>query len=163
VNNPRVELLRYDFVATDTRHDFSEAAPWQGRLGDFHCSLEAKALEARPLRNYADEASARAALEPHLRAWELRSELKEGVRIEFRFGSGRVVDRVPGARSTTTAVHASDVLLVSDEVSLRVGHSDYPPPATRRLADSPWSESSWLGCEISGNVGSRCSCLPTLS
>jgi hypothetical protein len=70
-----LELLTYDFKVDDEVHDFSEANPWTGRLGDFECRLPDQRLEARPIPRFASEAEGRAVLEPLLLAWELRSEL----------------------------------------------------------------------------------------
>src|SRR5918999_2395196 len=44
-----LELLTYDFKVDDEVHDFSEANPWTGRLGDFECRLPDQRLEARPI------------------------------------------------------------------------------------------------------------------
>src|SRR5664279_1531925 len=76
VTDPRVELLVYEFIAVDKRHDYSQATVWQGDLGGFDCRLDGGKLEARPTDHYVDSASARQALEVHLHAWELWSELE---------------------------------------------------------------------------------------
>ncbi len=132
-----MEWLSYDFVALDSRHDFSPAAPWEGTLGDFDCRLDAGRLEARPHFHYSEEAEAKAALESHLRAWELRSELEDGVQVGFRFGAAHVIDRQPDPESVSVAVSAVGSLSAVGEVTIKVGHRAYPPPSARALAGSP--------------------------
>jgi hypothetical protein len=132
MNPPRVNVLTYTFISLDDRNDFARAAAWDGDLGDFNCHLEGGMLEARPKGHYPDVESAREALEPHLRAWALRAELDDGIRIEFRFRSARG----PSGQVVTleTAVGIADALDVT------VGHGSYPPPSAKALAASPMVE-----------------------
>jgi hypothetical protein len=87
MKNPRVEGLNYEFRSLEDRHDFSQAAAWEGDLGGFRCRLDQGTLEARPRAHYANVDSARHALERHLRAWELWSELNNIIRVEFLYKS----------------------------------------------------------------------------
>lgn len=138
MNDPHVEWLRYDFLALDDRHDFTQAAPWTGQLGDFVCQLEAAALNARPLSHHGSEAGARDALEPYLRSWELHSELEDSVRIRFRFSAAHVTDTRSTTDSSIRQIHVADEtsVAVADEVSLKVEHKAFPAPANRPLANS---------------------------
>jgi hypothetical protein len=84
MSNPHFEILVYAFESLDDRHDFTKAAAWNGDLGDFECRLDGAQLEARPRSHYPNIQKAREALKPHLIAWELRSELNDGIRMRFK-------------------------------------------------------------------------------
>src|SRR5664280_3831099 len=72
VIDPHVELLLYEFIALGSRHDYSQAAVWQGDVADFDCRLNGGRLDARPTNHYPDTASARLVLEPYLHAWPVQ-------------------------------------------------------------------------------------------
>jgi hypothetical protein len=129
VSSPRVHVLIYAFVSLDERHDFTRAAAWDGDLGDFSCHLAGGTLEARPKGHYPDVERAREALDPHLRAWALRAELEDGVRIEFRFQSAQDAS---GLR-----VMAESAVGIADAMDVTMGHGSYPPPSAKALAASP--------------------------
>jgi hypothetical protein len=134
VKDPHVEALYYNFTSLDEGHDFSQAAAWQGNLGGFNCHLADGRLEARPQAHYPDAQSARDALEPHLRAWVLWSELKDGIRIEFKAAGARVVDRASG--SVTVEGQAALAIATAFHATGKVNHSSYPPPSPKPLAAS---------------------------
>ena len=134
MKDPHVEVLYYKFTSLDKRHDFSQAAAWQGNLGGFDCHLAGGQLEARPQRHYPNTQSARDVLEPHLSAWVLWSELKDQIRIEFKAGAARVVDRDSG--STAVEPEVASVVAVANDATVKLGHSSYPPPSPRPLAAS---------------------------
>jgi hypothetical protein len=136
MNDPHVEVLGYAFTAVDTRHDYSRAGPWQGNLGDFDCRLDGGMLEVRPKDHYADADSARQALEAHLHAWELWSELEAGIRIRFRFKSAKVVDRQPTPGSVTVHVGMAETIEAANSLTVKLGHAEYPPPPPTALANS---------------------------
>lgn len=138
MRSPHVEILIYAFESLADRHDFSRAAPWKGDLGDFECRLDGAQLEARPRNHYPSIEKAREALEPHLIAWELWSELKDGLRIRFKARSARLVDTTSGAVAVE-AETASGVVIASD-ATVRLGHGFYPPPSPKALATSPLVE-----------------------
>lgn len=138
MNGRRVELLTYEFVSLDDRHDFSQAAVWQGDLGGFDCRLDGGTLEARPRDQYSDTETARQVLEPHLRAWALWSELNDGIRVRFTTGGSRVVDTAGGAVHVEVEM-ASEVGIASD-VTFKVGHGEYPSPSPKLLVPSPLVE-----------------------
>lgn len=129
---PSVDVLTYGFLSLDDRHDYAPAAAWDGDLGDFACHLEGGTLEARPKGHYPDVETARQALDPHLRAWALRAELEDGIRIEFSFRSAR------GASGQLVMLHGAVEL--EGALSMTVGHGSYPPPPSTALAASPLVE-----------------------
>jgi hypothetical protein len=134
VSDPHVEALAYSFVVMDEGHDYAKVQPWEGDLGAFSCRLEGGWFVARPQEHFSSESEARGALEPHLRAWEIRAELEEGQWIEFRFDSSQIVDREEGGAVTRLTV--TDTLHISGSHTAVVGHSRYPAPANRPLGDS---------------------------
>jgi len=80
----RVSQLIYRFESLNDLDKFAGAVPWQGRLGDFDVALEAGMLTATPRVVLTSAPSARVAIEPHLRAWEIKSLLRPvGHHIRF--------------------------------------------------------------------------------
>jgi hypothetical protein len=142
MKNPRVERLNYEFRSLEDRHDFSQAAAWEGDLEDFHCRLDQGILEVRPRTNYTTTDAARQALEPHLHAWELWAELTNMIRVEFRYKSAQVVDRQATPDSVSVAAYAelAEALGVANDVTVKIGHGEYPLPPSKDLATSPLVE-----------------------
>jgi hypothetical protein len=142
VKNPRVERLSYEFRSLEERHDFSRAAAWEGDLGDFGCRLDQGTMEARPRADYTSADAARQALERHLRAWELWAELTNSIRVQFRYRSAQVVDRQSTPDSISVAAHAelAEVGIAANNATVKLGHSQYPPPPSKDLATSPLVE-----------------------
>jgi hypothetical protein len=132
VSSQRVELLTYELVLLDDRHDFERASAWDGDIGGFTCHLEGGTLEARSKANFADVERAQEALDPHLRAWALQAELEDGIRMEFRFRSAR------GPRGTHVMVDSA--IGVEEALAIRVGHGSYPAPSPKALAATPLVE-----------------------
>lgn len=140
--NRRVERLSYEFRSLDERHDFSRAAAWEGDLGDFRCRLHQGTMEARPRAHYTSADAARQALQRHLRAWELWAELTNSIRVQFRYKSAQVVDRQSTPDSTSVATHAeaAEAVVVANDATVKLGHSQHPPPPSKELATSPLVE-----------------------
>ncbi len=136
MNDPHVEMLNYEFISLQENHDFTNASPWSGRLGYFQCRLEGGRLETVPNKHFASEASARQELEPYLRAWELRAELQDELRVCFRFSSARVVERQPTDGSVAVAVAAAEAAGAAEAATVTIGHSAYPAPSAVPLAAS---------------------------
>jgi hypothetical protein len=148
VKNPRVERLSYEFRSLEERHDFSQAAAWEGDLGGFRCRLHQGTLEVRPRADYTSTDAARQALKRHLRAWELWAELTNSIRVEFRYKSAQVVDRQSTPDSESVAAHAelAEAIGAANNVTVKIGHGEYPPPLWKDLATSPLVEelSGWV-------------------
>jgi hypothetical protein len=142
VKNPRVERLNYEFRSLEARHDFSQAAAWEGDLGDFRCHLDQGNLKARPRAHYTNVDAARQVLERYLRAWELWSELNNIIRVEFRYKSAQVVDRQPTPDSVSVVAHAetSELVVVANDATVKLGHGEYPSPPSKDLVASPLVE-----------------------
>jgi hypothetical protein len=130
LNDPHVESVSYTFVVSGEVHDFKQATPWTGHLGDFEVTLTDCTLEARPTVDFTDAASARAALEPHLEVWEAHLELTRNIEAEFRYQSSHVVDRAPIPGDHTVQVESAIALAGAVAGKVSVAHSEYPAPPT---------------------------------
>ncbi len=137
VKNPRVERLSYEFRSLEERHDFSRAAAWGGDLGDFRCRLDQGTMEARPRADYTSTDAARQALERHLGTWELWAELTNSIRVQFRYKSAQVVDRQSTPDSISVAAHAeaAEAVVVANDATVKLGHSQSPPAAVEGASD----------------------------
>ena len=99
-------------------------------------------MEARPRVHYTSADAARQALERHLRAWELWAELTNRIRVQFRYKSAQVVDRqsTPDSRSVAAHAEAAEAVVVANDATVKLGHSQHPPPPSKELATSPLVE-----------------------
>jgi hypothetical protein len=138
MSSPHVEILIYAFESLEDRHDFSQAAAWTGDLGDFECRLEGAQLEARPRSHYPNIEKAREALEPHLIAWELSSELNHGIRVRFKPRSARMVDTA--SEAVAVEAETASIVAIANDATVRLGHGFYPAPSPKSLATSPLVE-----------------------
>lgn len=126
--------ISYEFRDVDQPTAYDQAQPWKGQLGDFDCTLENGRLDAIPKVSLASIQDGRALLEPLLRAWELETELQTGIRVEFRFGGGEVIDP---SNPRTKQVHGAAEISLAGELSAKVARSNHPPPpklGTRQTA-----------------------------
>lgn len=128
MRDPHVVALQYQFESAETHHSFEGTRALSGTLGDFDFELKDARLVARPRSHFADEESARAALEPRLRAWEQRTFLAEDVRITFKYGKTEIIDRdpVPGVTEVRPDPIALNAVVYAPTII--VGHATYPPP-----------------------------------
>jgi len=146
MRDPVVEALHYALKVDEASpHDFASAEPAELRLGHFDCKLVDVELSATPTAFFADEGSARAALEPHLRAWEAHAEIvnPNDLRFKFHFMQSQVVDRDPpppevlpeGTR--TISVSGGAVAHLTASASYRIGHARYPAAPPERFTVTP--------------------------
>jgi hypothetical protein len=123
---PRVTGLTYDVVWLTGA---SQVVPARQELvlGDFDCVLDGATLTATPRGTYHSDVEAEAALEPHLRAWELELELDRGYRMEFRFSTSSAVADNDDGEATHHFLRArmSATAAVSAELSV---HATLPGP-----------------------------------
>jgi len=135
MRDPHVRTLIYKLVAIDPTIRVAEDAPERrADLGGFECVLAEHLLRASPTEHFASEDSARAALEPCLRAWESRAELVDGTPIEFRFEAAEVIDRDP----YPGAIYLTGTVLGATAVSatLHAIRSEYPPAPCPNLREA---------------------------
>ncbi len=128
MNDPHVEALYFQFVAEDPGEDFGKAGPLTTTLGTFDVKLQDDILTARPQQHYADAESAKADLEPHLRAWESTALLDwPRSRIRFTFLRSQVIDRDPEP-GVLVAEGISLLTLQGFEATVTVTRNEYPAP-----------------------------------
>lgn len=136
MNDPHVQTLEYRLVVLRENLEFAPGvSPLRCTLGDFDCELAAGHLVARANVHFPDDATARAALQPHLVAWASHAELADDVSLEFRFDWSIVIDRAPAPGSGSIAI--TDVIPVSDEVIARLTRGEYPAPPSDWYGESP--------------------------
>jgi hypothetical protein len=140
LNDPHLQKLSYAFVPLEGSYDLSNTRAWEGALAGFRCRLADRTLVAEPDADFPDAASGRAALEPHLRGWEVQLELERGIWIEFRFEGAEVIDRQPAAGSRTVALEAAETARAIMSADVIRGLGDYPAPPTHQLAETPFVE-----------------------
>jgi hypothetical protein len=140
LNDPHLQKLTYSFVPQEGSWDLNNASPWEGDLAGFKCRLADKTLTAEPKADFPDSASGRAALEPHLRAWEVQLELERGMWAEFRFESAEVIDRQPDSGHHEIALESGVTATAVMSAELVRGFAVYPPPPPHRLAATPLVE-----------------------
>jgi hypothetical protein len=93
MRDPHVVAIRYH-VGTEGANSFGNppALTFTTPLGSFE--LGAGALTLLPASHYSTAAALRTALQPFLRAWEIRSDIQEGIgTIRFTYDSVDLVDR----------------------------------------------------------------------
>jgi hypothetical protein len=93
--DPHVERLHYR-LETDSTLQFDKPSRISLKTPDFQLDLADGVLVLTPNGHFADEASARAAAQPLLDAWEISVALERGRRdMRFVFESADIMDRSP--------------------------------------------------------------------
>ena len=120
---------------------YENAAPIEFDTADFSGRREADVLVLSLKRHAADQAEARALVDPFIRAWEIDAGLTIG-RAEFtlRFDSAQVVDRAP-----TPGVHelqANATATFTATLQLTAFRSHYPVPSLA-FQTTPEVEALW--------------------
>jgi hypothetical protein len=95
MNDPHVQALHYRIKHADSV-DFDKAPPLEHEEPGFSVRIEKGQANVVTKDHYATSESARAVVEPFLRAWELSAALFSVVdKFEFLFEYGDVIDRSP--------------------------------------------------------------------
>jgi hypothetical protein len=138
--DPHVETLYYRFRSLNDQDTFDKAAPLSGALGDFDFTLESQLLTARPRSHFGDRESARRALEPFLRSWELDALLSpSNHRIQFEYDHSDVIDRQPDGDNVVVYPDTIQVRAVAFDAVVRRDNGRYPEPDSTFIA-SPITE-----------------------
>lgn len=133
MRDPHVERLHYRISsAASIRYDDPESTTFQNPLGKFDLANEG--LVISPNEHFADEAQARAAIEPFLESWEIETDLLSQVRsIRFHFERADIVERNPRnpGEPETFSVEPGSYVLVGKDITMILTRKKYPdPPAT---------------------------------
>jgi hypothetical protein len=126
MNDPHVEALHYS-----VRHaedvDYEKAAPCRHDTAGFTVRIEADRAEVTMKKHHATVETARAEVEPFLRAWELTAalQLRPG-EFEFAYDRAAIIDRNPTPGSTVAII--AEMGLAIDSIRAHVWRSKYPDP-----------------------------------
>jgi hypothetical protein len=128
----KLRVLNLTYRVVWHRPDFRvspDASPLTGIVGPFNITMYADLLNAKPAGDYDDVESARKALEPLLRDWEIEWDVRFHLRLSFDIASWQMIDVKTGKISSYDRVAASG------DFSLSL--SPYPPVPSGILRDSP--------------------------
>ena len=104
VRDPRVERLHFR-IACEEGTVYDNPAPLRFRHQFGTSETDGGALVVSPVDDFSNEADARAIIEPFLRAWEIATDIDEGVGvIRVRYVRADIVDRNPEPGSRASAV-----------------------------------------------------------
>jgi hypothetical protein len=127
MNDPHVEALHYRIKHADSS-DYDKAPPLKHEEPDFSTRIEKDEARIVMKGHHATAESARAVVEPFLRAWELSAALFDAAdSFEFVFQRAEIIDRKP----TPGAVHAQVMIALSNltmTAHAHVGRAKYPDP-----------------------------------
>ena len=126
MNDPHVDELIYR-IKHAASVDYKAASALEHDHPDFSIKIDNGTATVTPKEHHATEESARATVEPFLKAWELSSALDNRDRFEFEFQNANVVDRRPTpAIGVFAGVGAFGI--AGSIADLRIGKSAYPSP-----------------------------------
>lgn len=99
-------------------------------LGEFR--MESGRLDVAPAEHFANEESARKAIEPFLMSWELDADLMRQPRLlRFRFDRAEFVDRDPPLPGTNLIAAVTEKINVTTyPATLDLAYQSYPLPPT---------------------------------
>ncbi len=138
MRDPRVVKLKYQ-VVPDEGYSYKNPDPltFSNPLGEF--TLIDGWLSVILTGQFPEEKTARQAVDPFLRSWEMGSDLIEGIgRLRFAFDHAEIIDRNPPKPGEPQIINPSPVNLtvnVTETVSAYVTMSAYPPPPKKFLID----------------------------
>jgi hypothetical protein len=72
--------------------------------------------------------------------WDANDQ--NSIRVQYRYKSAQVVDRQSTPDSISVAAHAelAEVGIAANDVTVKIGHGEWPPPPSNDLATSPLVE-----------------------
>ena len=148
MRDPHVVSLIYVLDPGEANVSFSDvAAPVEIETKGFSLRLAEGVLAIAMHDHHPTESSARDAVEPYLRAWEIQLGLTVGggsAEFSFRFESSELVDRDPPPPGTPQTVQAESVMRLRLRAS-GTGHverANYPSPVSDFAVD-PDVETLW--------------------
>ena len=149
MRDPHVERLRFT-IGSEKGSEYDNPKPLEFEHTLGHFRTEEGVLLVEPVEHFPDEATARSAIEPFLKNWEIGADLGGYAgAIRFRFLGAEVVDRNPpppgGSQHITLA--GSVRFGITTAASLTVTRRSYPPPPADFTAslDVVSAYDRWLG------------------
>jgi hypothetical protein len=141
MKDPHVVSLTYRLEAPEGV-TFNDPPPLRRERPGFVLRLAEGELTAEMKEHHAREESARAAVEPELRAWEIDAHLRLGrPALAFVFERARVIDRDP--QPGPAHVTARGGLAVGISATFTVSYAAYPAPPDNFRA-SPDVQTMWF-------------------
>lgn len=133
MRNPHVVKLTYQ-LKPDKNISFPGAPPIEEDRDSFHIRLDEEYLTIEMKEHFSSPDDARKLVEPFLRSWEIDAALfYNHPAIQFIYKDAEVIDLDPHPPGVTTdlEVNTSDLVIVSENVTLHVNYPNYPfPPIT---------------------------------
>lgn len=148
MRDPHVVSLTYQLVPSERTSFADSAEPIEDETDVFSMRLDEGVVTFEMREHHASEASARGAVEPYLRAWEIDHALWAGSsEIRFEFEDAELIDRdpppprQPGEPQTVQAGMAAELNLAGSAVA-NVTRGSYPKPP-KDFALDPDVETLW--------------------
>ncbi len=152
MSHRRVQRLHYTLVDDSA---YKGCPLIEGKADGFRYHLASGHLTVEPEEHYSTVGSARDAVGPFLRAWELDVVLRDGRGLlTFKYDSADVVDLgppalgPPGSGETVTRVVQNEVGCGLDAILAHVQRSEYPRPPSC-FGVTPDVETLWQRLEMS--------------
>jgi hypothetical protein len=150
VRDPHVKSLTYELVLSERTSFVDSPEPIDDGTDAFSMRLDDGMVTFEMHEHHASEASARHAVEPYLRAWEIDHALWAGSpEISFEFERAQVIDRdpppppKPGEPETVTVEGTATVSMkASISATGTVTRGSYPKPP-KNFALDPDVETLW--------------------
>jgi hypothetical protein len=130
MNDPHVDSLRYNLVCS-AHVRFNNPPPVEWDCDEFHLKLSDGILSATMKEHYPTEESARAAIEPFLRAWEIEAGLaRNRPSFTFEFADSVTIDRSPPQSNAgnITVMALSGTVKITGHAVFVVTSGKYPQP-----------------------------------
>jgi len=124
-------------MGTESLHVANNALPPAPFLiGEFEASLQNGIWVFQPRTDFYSEESARAALEPLLRGWEIEWDLVRNLRFSLEF-DGCIFEQPPRVEGEPFALSGKFTAQVAMGASFTVALGQYPPPPSLNLHNGP--------------------------
>jgi len=140
VRAPHVVSLHYRLAPVERVTFAKQAQAVEAETDGFKVSLVDDSLVIEMLAHHATDESARASVEPYLRAWEISHALRVGGEPEFRFEFVRaeVIDRDPPPPGTPQTIEASSLMHARASFSATAGveRGSLPAPPSTFFVDA---------------------------
>jgi hypothetical protein len=136
MNDPHVDALHYSIRHSEDV-DYDNASPRTVDTPGFAVRIENGRAEIMMKSHHATDDTARAEVEPFLRAWELTTALEFGPgQFDLAYDRATIIDRNPTPEGSLFAVR-SDFMIAVEVVKAHVKRSKYPDPPPIGIARNP--------------------------
>lgn len=134
--SPHVNALYYD-VNHSNGVDYYNAERLQHENAAFRVFIENDKATFEMKEHHPTADSARGAVEPFLRNWELFAELTYGPdELQFQYSSADIMEIPPASGGRALRAESGLYVLAGCSAQMRISRSKYPPPPTTLERDS---------------------------